>query len=176
MPLPQFKKLSQGDSHKIIYSDRGPQITFSLINCPVTTNADGSQSDMRDKIIDRANELFQAKQVPVLPAKGGTFSIDFRLAGVTKDIAIKYVLEHNMIPDLHKGSEAEEIEIWGDLFSKKLFMDRYILYAVPAFVRALDFRQESLTDLPEGYNIMFWDGGKHLFEGLLEYLQTYFKS
>jgi hypothetical protein len=44
--------------------------------------------------------------------------------------------------------------------------------ALPATVRSIDFRQEDPTEFPEGYNIVLWDGQKHLHHGLLEYLQS----
>lgn len=43
--------------------------------------------------------------------------------------------------------------------------------ALPKEVRSISFRQEDSREFLEGYNIVLWDGQKHLHEGLLEYLK-----
>jgi hypothetical protein len=77
--------------------------------------------------------------------------------------------------NLTKGKEAEELEMWGDKFSEQSGSDKYLCYALPALVRALDFRDEDLAELPQGYNIQLWKGKFRLHEGCLEYLNSYFK-
>jgi hypothetical protein len=42
--------------------------------------------------------------------------------------------------------------------------------AVDPKVRAIDFRKEDESEFPKGYNIIVWEGDKHLHEGVLEYL------
>ena len=44
--------------------------------------------------------------------------------------------------------------------------------AVDSRVRAIDFRKENPEEFPKSFNIVVWDGKKHLHQGLLEYLKT----
>lgn len=61
----------------------------------------------------------------------------------------------------------------GDKFSVvKGGTDRHISEALPKKVRSISFRQEDPKEFLEGFNIVVWDGQKHLHEGLLEYLKS----
>ena len=98
--------------------------------------------------------------------------------GVSKTTAVKTVLEESEILNsigLNKNDlkNYENVEIWGDKFSSiRGGTDRHMCEAVDKRVRAIDFREENPEEFPKGYNIVVWDGEKHLQEGLLEYLQS----
>ncbi len=65
-----------------------------------------------------------------------------------------------------------KLEIWGDKFSEaRSKHDSLTSRSVDPRVRTLDFRIEDVGELPKGYNIVIWDGNKHLHNGLLEYLE-----
>jgi hypothetical protein len=172
-----------------MFEDRGPQITFEVVNgadleldevekleleVPETHGA----YDLRIPIVERADQLFIENNIPVTSRLGGEFAIDFAVKGVSKETAVRYVLENEKIlPGLHlKISELNDpshLEIWGDKFSEiRGGTDRHMCEAVDPKVRAIDFRPENPEEFPKKYNIVVWDGNKHLHEGLLEYLEN----
>jgi hypothetical protein len=133
--------------------------------------------DLRVPLLERATELFESARLPITPRLAGVFALDFAIQGVSKRTAVRYVLGS---PGVLRGlglraDEANEpgcVEVWGDRFSTSNGgTDRHISEALPTDVRSITFREEALAELPPGYNIVLWDGCRHLQEGLLEYLE-----
>lgn len=189
-PKQIFREAVSTDSHDIMFEDRGSQITMQLTNAfdlsdeqyamiehevPLTHG----QRDLRIPVMERAQELFDAANLPITPRLGGTTAIDMAVEGVSKTTAIKSVLENTdvlatiglTLSDIKDPKET--LEIWGDKFSElRGGTDRHMSEALPHDVRSIDFRQEDPSEFPKGYNIVIWDGRQHLHQGLLEYLQS----
>ena len=177
------------DPLDIMYDDRGPQITFELVNAADMSDAQVAQlshdvplthgaRDLRVPVLERAEQIFAEAGVPITPRLGGMFAVDFALAGVSKATSIRRVLEDTEIlatiglaqDDL---SLPEAFEVWGDKFSSiRGGTDRHMCEALDPRVRALDFRAEDPAEFLDGYNIVLWDGTQHLHHGLLEYLRS----
>ncbi len=177
------------DPLDIMYDDRGPQITFELVNAADLTDVQVARlshdvpethgaRDLRVPVLERAEQIFAEAGVPITPRLGGMFAVDFALAGVSKAISIRHVLEDPEIlvtigltqDDL---STAEAFEVWGDKFSSiRGGTDRHMCEALDPQVRAVDFRAEDPAEFLDGYNIVLWDGTDHLHHGLLEYLSS----
>lgn len=176
MKLTEFSKISEGDPKKIMFIDRGPQITLEMVNAYAIKDENGGIIDLRVELASRFAKEFEKYNIPTEPSISGVFALDLKIKGASKITSIKYFLEHNVGLDLviNKGKEHEEMEIWGDKFSEVSGTDRYICYALSKAVRAIDFRDEDPSELPKGYNIVFWDGQKRLHEGCLEYLRSFF--
>lgn len=194
-PRQSFIEASQADPLSIMLSDRGPQITFEFTNSINLTSEQKEQIenltgieiprnhdsyDLRYPVMEDAKAMYTEAGLPIHPHLGGIFALDHIINGVDKTRAVKHVLEDASIlasvglsrEDIH---DVNEIEIWGDKFSqKKGGPDFQMCLAVSPQVRTIDFREEA--DLPEGYAIHIWDGKKHLHEGLLEYLQSYYAN
>jgi hypothetical protein len=187
MPIPEFAKTIGPHPRDIMVDDRGPQITFELVNgCDLPSeemerltirNASGVR-DLRIPVAQRAEELFEDTELPITPRLAGVFAIDFAVKGVSKATAVKFVLHQKgllsglgLSPEELKNSKL--IEVWGDKFSVlRGGTDRHILEPLDPQVRAITFRQEDPTELPAGRNIVIWDGDRRLQDGLLEYLQS----
>jgi hypothetical protein len=187
MPIPQFAVTIGSHPQDIMVDDRGPQITFELVNgCDVPVeemkqlgiqNAEGVR-DLRIPISQRAEELFEENELPITPRLAGVFAIDFALRDVSKATAVKFVLQQKgllsglgLSPEELKNSKL--IEVWGDKFSvRRGGTDRHILEPLDPQVRAITFRQEDPFELPAGRKIVIWDGEERLQDGLLEYLQS----
>jgi len=109
---------------------------------------------------------------------GGIFALDFAVKGISKTTAVEYVLNNEQVLSslgLRKSdlTNPEYLEIWGDKFSViRGGTDRHMCEAVNPRVRTIDFRKENPEEFLKGYNIVTWDGEKHLHEGLLEYLSS----
>jgi hypothetical protein len=189
MPKTQFQKISKSDPLAIMLADRGPQITFELVNA-FDLNADQAQAlttevpltngsyDLRIPILEQAERLFTENNIPITPRLGGTCALDFTVKGVSKTTAIHWFMENSELLQTFNLDRNELLnnpmlmEIWGDKFSAiRGGPDRHMCEALPKEVRAIDFRLEDAKELPEGYNIQVWPGKQHLHEGLLEYLQ-----
>jgi hypothetical protein len=189
MPVLEFLKYSKNDPLKIMMQDRGPQITFEVVNgtdlnkkqvkalnkkIPLTHG----HYDLRIPIFERSEDLFKKYGLPISARLGGMFAIDFAVQGVSKETSVIYVLNKSEIlrsVGLSKNSldDPKSLEIWGDKFSEiRGGTDRHMSEAVDKRVRAIDFRKENPKEFPNGYNIVVWDGKKNLHNGLLEYLQT----
>lgn len=188
-PIAEFKKKTGNDPLAIMVEDRGAQITFEVVNAydlspkqiselqVKVPNTHGSY-DLRIPILERAEKLLEEHDLPITPRLAGVFAIDFAIKRVSKTTAIKYVMEHDAI--LHSvGISKEElknpkhIEAWGDKFSAtRGGTDRHISEALSKEVRSITFREENPSEFLEGYNIVVWDGKKHLHDGLLEYLKS----
>jgi len=177
------------DPLDIMLDDRGPQITMEVVNgieltgdqlesLPYPVPLTRGKYDLRIAIMNRAEELLRSSNVPVTPRLGGNFALDFAVQGVSKTTSIQKVLSDESVLSTIGLSPADaqnprELEIWGDKFSVvNGGTDRHMCEAVSPQVRAIDFRQEDLTELPEDFNIVLWDGQHHLHHGLLEYLQS----
>lgn len=177
------------DPLDIMLDDRGPQITLEVVNgidltgdelerLPYPVPLTRGKYDLRIAIMDRAKELFAANNVPVSPRLGGNFALDLAVEGVSKTTSIQKILSDNEVlatigltPD--DINNPQELEVWGDKFSVlNGGTDRHMSEAVSPDVRSIDFREEDPSELPEGFNIVLWDGKHHLHHGLLEYLQS----
>lgn len=184
----EFRSKFGNNPLAIMMEDRGPQITLEFINAYDMNEEQrkianeklpniSEQIDLREPVIRWLNQKFQEADLPLSGQLGGTFALDMTINGVSKADAItrifsnKDVLEYVGLDgvDLNK---AENIEIWGDRFEIGRGTDWLMCEAVNSDVRAIDFRQENPINFPEDANIQFWQGKKHLYEGLLEYLQS----
>ena len=167
MPVAEFIQETVGNSLAIMYEDRGPQITFEIVH---------GADDLRYPIAKRANMLFQKANIPIVAGLAGVFAIDFSLKGISKTTAVEFALSSDTVLaslGLIKDDIVSplSLEIWGDKFSTcRGGTDRYISQSVDPSVRSIDFRVEDPIEFPTGYNILVWNGKKHLHEGLLEYL------
>lgn len=189
MPIAEFVTKVKSDPLSILFEDRGPQITFEMVNAYDLSdeqlkklkheigNTHG-HFDLRIPVMEAAEKLLRDANLPITPRLGGEFALDFAVQGVSKTTAVKKIIESDSIlmaiglsnKDLNDSSK---FEIWGDKFSKiRGGTDRHMCEALDPRVRAIDFRQEDPQEFLPGYNIVVWDGNKHLHEGLLEYLQS----
>ncbi len=188
MPVAEFKLKTLDDPLSIMYDDRGPQITFEVVNGYNLTESASRKIkfdipltngiyDIRVSIVKRANELFKEANLPIDSRIEGVFALNFAIEGASKETSIRKILEvpeHLKYFDLTAKdiSNPDNIEIWGDKFSELGGKrDSLMSRSVDPSVRSIDFRLEDPKELPSGYNINIWDGRKHLHEGLLEYLQ-----
>jgi hydroxymethylpyrimidine pyrophosphatase-like HAD family hydrolase len=192
-PRQDFINNSQGDPLSIMLADRGPQITFEFtnsINLTLQQKAEIENQldieiplnhetyDLRYLVMEDAIRLYKEANLPVKPKFGGVFALDHIIEGVDKTRAVKHVLEEkeilaNLGIQREDINDVNEIEIWGDKYSQKTGgPDFQMCLAVSPEVRTIDFRSENVDEIPQGYNIMIWDGSKNLHEGLLEYLQS----
>ena len=189
MPVNEFIKKSGKDPLSIILEDRGPQITFEVINgydlslekskeVAIKAPIMNGHQDIRIPILNRAKDMLVLNSIPITPRLAGVFAIDFAVTGVSKTTAVKYVIEHDLILNSLGIQETdinnpENIEVWGDKFSiSRGGTDRHMSAALPKTVRSITFREENPKEFLDGYNIVVWKRKKHLHEGLLEYLQS----
>jgi hydroxymethylpyrimidine pyrophosphatase-like HAD family hydrolase len=187
MPIKEFVTESGANPLAIMFEDRGPQITFEVVNgydltpdqvksLELTIPKTHGHYDIRIPIVERADQLFIQAKLPITSRLGGEFAIDFAVRGVSKTTAVKYVLENEHVLSsvgltALDVTHPESVEIWGDKFSViRGGTDRHMSEAVDKRVRSIDFRQENPAEFPEGYTIVVWDGKKHLHNGLLEFL------
>jgi hydroxymethylpyrimidine pyrophosphatase-like HAD family hydrolase len=189
MPRSDFVQKFGNDPLKVMMEDRGPQITFEVDNgYDLTPEQEASLEisvpqtygalDLRIPILERADQLFRENNLPVTPRLGGLSALDFALKGVSKARAVKYVIDNNDVLNtlglsIETTRNPQYVEIWGDRFDRfRGGTDRHMQEAVSQEVRAIDFREEDPESFLPGYNIVVWDGKKHLQDGLLEFLQT----
>jgi len=189
MPVKEFLDKTKNHPLAIMYEDRGPQITFEVINGhdlkPEQINALNFKIpqihgtyDLRTLILERAHQLFNQANLPIEAKLAGVFAIDFVVKGVSKTTAVKFVLDSNQVLKSIGLTESDldqpkHLEIWGDKFSPiRGGSDRYMSQAVSKQVRSIDFRKEDPNEFEPGYNIVLWDGQRQLHEGLLEFLQS----
>lgn len=194
MPTPEFKSQAGDNPLAIMYEDRGPQITFEVVNAyklsaeqaaqmPVAIEADEEGNfDYRVPMMKRASELLEQNNIPITPRMAGEYAVDFALEGVNKTTCITEILTNDTIL-IHIGVSKDtiqnpsSIEIWGDKFStKRGGTDRHIAQALPKAVRAIDFRRENPEEFEDGFNIVLWNGTKEKQDGLEEYLQSRTKN
>lgn len=188
MPVSSFKFQAGNDPLSVMLEDRGPQITFEMVNAydlspeqeaaletavPLTHGA----LDLRIPVHERADELLKKAKLPITPRLGGVFALDLGLKGVSKTNSITHLLENDHVLasiglTKHDLVDPSHIEIWGDKFDQyRGGSDRHMCEAVNPNVRAIDFRKENPEGFLKGYNIVLWDGENQLQDGLLEYLQ-----
>lgn len=189
MPTPEFKRKTEEDPLSIMMEDRGPQITFEIVNGHDLTLEQSEKLeikipythghyDLRSPILERAKALLKEKHLPITPRLAGVFAIDFAIKDVSKTTAVRYILENESVLNslgLCRSDLAnpESVEVWGDKFSIiRGGTDRHISEALPKEVRSITFGEENPKEFLQGYNIVVWNGKKHLCEGLLEYLKT----
>lgn len=189
MPIVEFEKKSKGDPLTIMLEDRGPQITFELVNgydlspeeakkLEVDVPKTHGHYDLRIPILGRAEKLLAERGLPITPRIAGVFAIDFAIKGVSKTTAVKNVIEHESILNslgIHKSDieKPENMEVWGDKFSVvRGGTDRHISEALPKEVRSITFREEKPEEFLEGYNTVVWSGKEYLHDGLLEFLKS----
>ena len=189
MPVAEFRKKTKGNPLAVMLEDRGPQITYEVVNGhdlhPDKAKQLGLKIpethgvyDLRVPILKRAELLLSKERLPVTPRLAGEFAIDFAIKGVSKATAIKNILENELILS-HLGltkeifSEPDNLEVWGDSFSTvRGGADGKISEALHPHVRSITFREEDPGEFPDRYNIVVWDGEDHLHHGLLEYLKS----
>lgn len=185
-----FKDRFGDDPLTVMLADRGPQITLEFVNgykitpeqyqelkhtFPNLKPSDGYY-DLREPVMDSFNKHLKNANLPVSAHLAGVFALDLVLDGVSKTEALRYLLSQDNILSnynlpLNISDSPDLVEIWGDKFTKNGGSDRKMCLAVDHRTRAIDFRQESLDELGNEFNIVVWDGDKHLHEGLLEYLK-----
>jgi hydroxymethylpyrimidine pyrophosphatase-like HAD family hydrolase len=189
MPIPDFRKKTNENPLAVMFDDRGPQITFDVVNgydlqpdkvnqLEVKIPETHGSYDLRVPILKRAQKLLRKENLPVTPRLAGVFAIDFAIKGVSKTTSVKKILENKKLLSqlgLNKEilSDPLHLEVWGDKFSAlRGGTDRHISEALPKKVRSITFREENPDEFPKGYNIVVWDGIKHLHHGLLEFLKS----
>jgi len=189
MPVLDFKKKTNENPLAIMLEDRGPQITFEVVNgydlrldktkqLEVKIPETHGSYDLRIPILKRAEELLIKENLPITPRLGGVFAMDFAVKGVSKTTAVTNILKNEKI--LSQLGLAEEIlseplhlEVWGDKFSTiKGGTDRHISEALSKKVRSITFREENPSEFLKDYNIVVWNGRDHLHHGLLEFLKS----
>ena len=189
MPVLDFQRKTGGNPLAIMLEDRGPQITFEVVNGYDLQPDKANQLeqkipkthglyDLRVPILERAKELLTQANLPITPRLAGVFAIDFAIKGVSKTTAVKNILaDANILSQLELSkeilSEQRYVEVWGDKFSAvRGGTDRHISEALPRDIRSITFREENPDEFLEGYNTVVWDGKEHLHHGLLEYLKS----
>jgi hydroxymethylpyrimidine pyrophosphatase-like HAD family hydrolase len=188
-PKVEFWEHTGRDPRDIMLDDRGPQITMEVVNgidltdeqlaeLPYSVPFTHGKRDLRMAIMERAIKLLAQAKIPITPRFGGNFALDFAVEGVSKTTSITAVLTNPEVlatiglqrKDVQNPAE---LEVWGDKYSVLHGgTDRHMSEALPPEVRSIDFRQEDPAEFPEGYNIVVWDGTRHLHDGLLEHLQS----
>jgi len=189
MPKPEFVRQYGDNPLKVMFEDRGPQITFEVENgydltpeqekaLEIAVPETHGALDLRIPILERADELFIKEGIPVTPKLGGVSALDFALKGVSKAEAVRYLFDsENVMGEVKLTKEVisdpSHIEIWGDRFDRfRGGTDRHMQEAVNKRVRAIDFRDEDPNSFLPGHNTVLWDGEKRLQHGLLEYLTS----
>jgi hypothetical protein len=189
MPVKEFIKMSKADPLSIMYDDRGPQITFEVVNGydlkeeeveKLRFNVPISHGfyDIRIPILKIADKLFEDNKIPINSRIEGVFAINFAIKGASKETSIRKILEdENKLSyfnlNIFDIKNPDNVEIWGDKFSElRSRHDSLMSRSVNPKCRSIDFREENQSELPDGYNIVIWNGNKYLHHGLLEYLQT----
>jgi len=183
MPRDDYRKKTK-NPRAIMLADRGPQITFEVVNGTYLTEEQAKELnvpetnghyDFRIPIMKRAEKLFKENKIPINPHLAGVFALNFSMKGASKTKAVRYVIENKkLLSSLGlKNLKNEDMEIWGDKFSIiRGGVDSQVSIALPKTVRSITFRKENPKEFPKGYNIVIWDGKKELHEGLLEFLKS----
>lgn len=173
----------------IMLDDRGPQITMEVVNGISLTDEQLTElsydvplthglHDLRTPIMERATQLFSQAGVPITPRFGGNFALDFAVEGVSKTTSIQAVLDNTEVLATIGLNSADlqdplNLEVWGDKYSiLHGGTDRHMSEALSPEVRSIDFREENASEFLDGYNIVIWNGKRHLHDGLLEHLQN----
>jgi hypothetical protein len=190
VPIADFKRHFGDEPLRVMLDDRGSQITFEFPNAYRLSAASreplcrglGIQLegyDLRGPISLRAQQLLEAHAVPVTARMAGMFALDLAIAGIDKSRAVQEVFRPAILDGLGlegKFPAPNEIEVWGDRFSRDVDTDWLMCKSVDRSVRAISFRDEDPKEFPEGYNIRLWDGARRLHAGLLEFLEGHQKT
>jgi hypothetical protein len=177
------------DPLDVMLDDRGPQITFEVVNgidlsgdqlesLPYPVPLTRGKYDLRIAIMHRAEELLRQNKVPVTPRLGGNFALDLAIEGVSKTTSIQKILSDNTVLSTIRLTqddiqEPHLLEVWGDKFSTvNGGTDRHMSEAVSPEVRSIDFRDEDPSEIAADFNVVLWKGQHRLHHGLLEYLQS----
>jgi hydroxymethylpyrimidine pyrophosphatase-like HAD family hydrolase len=184
LPTTEFTLRYGDDPWQVMLEDRGPQITLEFPNAfqltPIARDRLSDRlgrnidpSDFRIPVFERAQQLLEARLVPVTPRLAGTFALDFAILGVSKTRSVQAVLDPAVLNSLGLGPHAprpDEVEAWGDRFSHHAGTDWLMCTPLDRSVRAISFRDEDPVEFPQGYNIQLWNGRYRLHNGLLEFL------
>lgn len=187
MPRAEFNYISNGIPEMIMYEDRRAQITFEVINACNLSDEQLEKfktrvpwiidcRDLRHSIIAYVNKEFEKNKIPITARLAGNFAIDFAVEGVTKTTAIESIMYggygRDYWEDIPSYSEMEQkVEIWGDKFSAiNGGTDFHMCEAFSNDVLAIDFRRESVDEIPTSHNISLWDGECSLCKGVEEYM------
>ena len=166
-----------------MYEDRGPQITFEVINAycldevtkgKLNREYSFDSNDLRDAVIREAGILLRDNNVPITARKAGVFAIDFAIKDVSKTTAVKHIVEDEELMNKFgiDPNNVDELLVLGDKFSSNGGTDRHMSEALNPDVLSITFRRENPDELPTGYNIQIWDGKEELHNGTLEYLKS----
>ena len=183
MTVEQFNEKTKGSPLAIMYEDRGPQITFEVINAydldeqqtkELNKKFNFNSNDLRDVIISESEILLRENDIPITARKAGVFAIDYAIKDVSKTTAVKFMIENKMLMKKFgiNPNNIEEFLVLGDKFSANGGTDRYISEALDPNVLSITFRRENPNELPDGYNIRIWSGKQELHHGTLEFLKT----
>lgn len=182
MTVELFKKKAGNNPLAIMYEDRGPQITFEMINSYELSGSTKEKlnkaycfdsADFRDAILKEAEILLNKHNIPITARKAGVFAIDFAIKGISKTTAVRYIVENDELMKKFgvNPENVEELLVLGDKFSLNGGTDRHISEALDPKVLSITFRKENPAELPKGYNIQIWNGSRELHEGTLEFLK-----
>jgi hypothetical protein len=186
--LDAFRSKFGDNPFAVILEDRGPGITFELVNAHHLTDEQRRQVrarlphlaevvDLREPLRAWFAQRLKEEGVAVTPRLAGVFALDLALEGVSKTDSVKRVLANpHIIEHIGLGgvdlSDPKTMEIWGDRFDQTKGTDWLMCAAVDPRVRAIDFRREDPAHFPSGYNIVLWNGKHELQDGALEYLRS----
>ena len=179
MDIKEFRSITKNNPHYIMLDDRKVQISLDFVNGLASGKPESIEAaDIRLPISRKAKELFNIEGLPIEPHLSGTFALDFNIRGVDKSLPIKLAIKSGkqyqiQLPNEMFLSQYNEIEVWGDSFSKsKGGSDCNMSLALPKETRSISFREVDTDDTIEGYNIVIWNGKYRCHEGLLEYLKS----
>lgn len=116
-------------------ADRGPQITLEFVNGYNLTPGQAESLhifdpgikqesyDLRIPVLKRAEALIKEAQLPVEVKLAGVFALDMPISGVSKKLAVRFVLESDEVLRTIGLSKAQiqdpnTLEIWGDKYSE----------------------------------------------------------
>ncbi len=185
MPVADFKRQFGDEPWRVMLEDRGPQITLEFPNAYRLSASARKQlrdrldmsfegEDLRVPVAQRAGRLLEAQAIPVTPRLAGMFALDIAIAGIDKSRAVEEAFRPSVLGRLGLGTTIpgpNEIEVWGDRFSRHAGTDWLMCKPIDRRIRAISFRDEDPKEFPEGYNIQLWDGAHRLQDGLLEFLE-----
>jgi hypothetical protein len=127
--------------------------------------------------LHRAQQLLDAYSIPITARMAGMFALDLAITGIDKSRAVTEAISPGVLGSLGLDDDIpafNEMEIWGDRFSRHAGTDWLMCRPIDRRVRAISFRDENSDEFPEGYNIQLWDGAQRLHAGLLEFMEGRF--
>jgi hypothetical protein len=192
-PKPVFRELTSDPLH-VMYDDRGPQITFEVINgiqmagrvartmnqrfvvagLPEMQRKPDGTYDLRSALARYCADRLHAENVAITPREAGTFALDFALEGVDKAEGVIRVLASDELEAIIAAASltANQVEVWGDKFNvHQGGTDSNILRALTGGERIINFRpDEDPSGFPSSHTITFWNGPGNLHVGCENYL------